>query len=107
MPQLLASIRREAHPRISSQQRMLWFFGQTYAVIDSDKAAAWGLQEPRELTDPAVVVVPVLRRSGGHPTSTVVDVERSSSGRAFPICRLGHRIPHETPRRVRLAEGRC
>lgn len=36
---------------------VIWFFGQTLAVIDYDMVAGWGLQEPRELLNPAIVEV--------------------------------------------------
>lgn len=36
---------------------VVWTFGQTYAVIDYDKAAEWGLQDKRELVDPVIVEV--------------------------------------------------
>ena len=34
---------------------VLWFFGQTLAVIAYDLTADWGLQEPRDSVDPAIV----------------------------------------------------
>ena len=36
---------------------VLWLFGQTGAVLAYDTVAAWGFQEPRTLTDPALVEV--------------------------------------------------
>lgn len=36
---------------------LLWTFGQTWAVIDYDRAAGWGLQDPRSMVDPVVVEV--------------------------------------------------
>lgn len=36
---------------------LIWFFGQTLAVFDYDMVAGWGLQEPRDLLDPAIVEV--------------------------------------------------
>ena len=36
---------------------VMWFFGQTMAVVAYDKVAEWGLQGPRALLDPAVVEV--------------------------------------------------
>jgi hypothetical protein len=36
---------------------VLWLFGQTGAVVAYDTVAAWGLQEPRALSDPALVEV--------------------------------------------------
>ncbi|UCH74585.1 MAG: hypothetical protein JSU82_01650 [Rhodospirillales bacterium] len=36
---------------------VLWFFGQTLAVIDYDMVAGWGLQAPRAETEPVVVAV--------------------------------------------------
>jgi len=36
---------------------VLWFFGQTWAVIDYDAVASWGLQDPRALLNPAIVEV--------------------------------------------------
>ena len=36
---------------------VLWVFGQTMAVLDYDQAAAWGLQDPRDLLDPVIVEV--------------------------------------------------
>lgn len=36
---------------------VIWFFGQTLAIFDYDMVAAWGLQAPRDLLDPAIVEV--------------------------------------------------
>ena len=36
---------------------IIWFFGQTLAVFTYDTVAAWGLQGPRDLLDPAIVEV--------------------------------------------------
>jgi hypothetical protein len=36
---------------------ILWFFGQTMAVVAYDLVAGWGLQESRLLLDPAIVQV--------------------------------------------------
>ncbi len=36
---------------------LLWSFGQTGAVFFYDTVAAWGLQDPRALLDPAIVEV--------------------------------------------------
>ncbi len=36
---------------------VVWFFGQTLAVVDYDMVAAWGLQSPRAATEPAAVEV--------------------------------------------------
>lgn len=36
---------------------VIWFFGQTVAVVAYDRVAAWGLQEPRALIDPVIVEV--------------------------------------------------
>jgi hypothetical protein len=35
----------------------IWSFGQTGAVIDYDRVAEWGLQDPRVLIDPVIVAV--------------------------------------------------
>ena len=37
----------------------LWILGQTFAVFSYDAAASMGLQEPRDLTDPALVQVSI------------------------------------------------
>jgi hypothetical protein len=34
---------------------VLWIIGQTGAVLDYDRVAEWGLQDPRILLDPAIV----------------------------------------------------
>lgn len=36
---------------------VLWFFGQSLAVVAYDKVAEWGLQDPRVLLDPVIVEV--------------------------------------------------
>lgn len=36
---------------------VLWFFGQTLAILNFDLVAEWGLQEPRALVDPVIVEV--------------------------------------------------
>ena len=36
---------------------VVWFFGQSVAVVAYDKAAAWGLQSPRDMLDPVIVEV--------------------------------------------------
>ena len=36
---------------------VLWFFGQSVAVVANDTAAAWGLQDQRSLVDPVIVEV--------------------------------------------------
>lgn len=36
---------------------VIWFFGQSVAVVAYDKAAEWGLQDPRALVDPVIVEV--------------------------------------------------
>jgi hypothetical protein len=36
---------------------VIWFFGQSMAVVDYDKVASWGLQDPRALVDPTIVEV--------------------------------------------------
>ena len=36
---------------------VIWLIGQTGAVVAYDTVAAWGLQEPRDLVDPALVEV--------------------------------------------------
>jgi hypothetical protein len=36
---------------------VLWLFGQTGAVVAYDTVAGWGLQEPRTMTEPALVEV--------------------------------------------------
>jgi len=36
---------------------VIWLFGQTGAVFAYDAIAAWGLQESRSTTDPALVLV--------------------------------------------------
>lgn len=36
---------------------VIWFLGQTGAVVAYDKAATWGLQDPRALLDPVIVEV--------------------------------------------------
>ena len=33
---------------------VLWLFGQSVAVVAYDRAAAWGLQDSRELIDPVI-----------------------------------------------------
>jgi hypothetical protein len=36
---------------------VLWFFGQSVAVVAYDAVAGWGLQGPREMLDPVIVEV--------------------------------------------------
>lgn len=36
---------------------VIWFFGQTLAVVAYDTVAGWGLQDSRELVDPVIVEV--------------------------------------------------
>jgi hypothetical protein len=36
---------------------VIWFFGQSGAVVAYDKVAEWGLQDPRALIDPVIVEV--------------------------------------------------
>ena len=36
---------------------VLWFLGQTLAVVAYDMVAGWGLQDPRALVDPVIVEV--------------------------------------------------
>jgi hypothetical protein len=36
---------------------VIWFFGQTLAVVAYDTVAGWGLQGPRDQLDPAIVEV--------------------------------------------------
>jgi hypothetical protein len=36
---------------------VIWFFGQSGAVVSYDKVAEWGLQDPRALVDPVIVQV--------------------------------------------------
>jgi hypothetical protein len=36
---------------------VIWFFGQTIAVVAYDRAAGWGLQDPRALIDPVIVEI--------------------------------------------------
>lgn len=36
---------------------VIWFFGQTIAIVNYDLVASWGLQEPRSQIDPAIVAV--------------------------------------------------
>ena len=36
---------------------VLWFFGQSMAVVAYDTVADWGLQGPRDLLDPVIVEV--------------------------------------------------
>jgi len=36
---------------------VIWFLGQSGAVVAYDKVAAWGLQDPRALLDPVIVEV--------------------------------------------------
>jgi hypothetical protein len=36
---------------------VIWFFGQTVAVVSYDIVAGWGLQDPRALIDPVIVEV--------------------------------------------------
>jgi hypothetical protein len=36
---------------------VIWFFGQSVAVVAYDKVAGWGLQDPRALIDPVIVQV--------------------------------------------------
>ena len=36
---------------------VLWFFGQSVAVVAYDTMADWGLQGPRDLLDPVIVEV--------------------------------------------------
>ena len=41
---------------------VMWFFGQSVAVVAYDRAAAWGLQDPRAQVDPVIVKRPRRRR---------------------------------------------
>jgi hypothetical protein len=36
---------------------VIWFFGQSGAVVAYDTVAVWGLQDPRDLIDPVIVEV--------------------------------------------------
>ena len=36
---------------------VIWFFGQSVAVVAYDMVAGWGLQDPRALVDPVIVEV--------------------------------------------------
>lgn len=36
---------------------VIWFFGQSLAVVAYDTVAAWGLQEPRALVNPVIVEI--------------------------------------------------
>lgn len=36
---------------------VLWFFGQTLAVVAYDMVAEWGLQDPRSAVDPVIVEI--------------------------------------------------
>ena len=36
---------------------IIWFFGQTLAIVAYDTVAEWGLQGPRDLLDPVIVEV--------------------------------------------------
>ncbi len=36
---------------------VIWFFGQSVAVVNYDMVAEWGLQDPRALIDPVIVQV--------------------------------------------------